>query len=145
MRTEFQNNLLYFKVEAKCGHVGGRNNYIPISFGVKANSSAEAAEKTRWFARVKHHNKKAILSVEKITFEDFCVLIEQNKSDPYLSSTNRKTQNYYSELINPRILPEEPEENYKKYDAFTKRTLYSGKQQIRKPKKWNNMFCPELG
>ena len=37
---------MYYKVLAKCGHVG-RNNYIEKDFFIKANSGKEAAYRVR--------------------------------------------------------------------------------------------------
>ena len=43
----------YFKVEAKCGHVG-HGKCIWITFATAADNGKEAARKVRDFKRVKH-------------------------------------------------------------------------------------------
>ena len=83
--------MRYFTVTAKCGHVE-RDCYIPITFAVKANSAEEAASVTRFFPRVKHHHKDAILSVEEVDFsayQDRCYI---NSFDPFLQCSNRQEQ-----------------------------------------------------
>ena len=82
----------YYKVIAKCGHVG-RKNYIPIKFAVVAESGKEAAKKVRQFPRVKHNHKDAILDVRCITLEEFLEIKEINDNDPYLKCHSRKEQN----------------------------------------------------
>lgn len=54
----------YYKVRAKCGHVG-RNNYIIKPFFVKANDGKEAAKIVRNTPRVKHDHKYAIIDVKE--------------------------------------------------------------------------------
>ena len=51
---------MFYRVKAKCGHVG-RNNYIVKNFYVVASSGKEAAHKVRYFPRVKHDRKDAYL------------------------------------------------------------------------------------
>ena len=60
----------YYKVLAKCGHVG-RNKYIEKWFYIKAKSGKEAAKIVRDLPRVKHHHKDAIKDVIKISFEEY--------------------------------------------------------------------------
>ena len=55
---------MFYKVTAKCGHVG-RNNYIEKDFFVKADSGRDAALIVRCKPRVKHDRKDAILSVKR--------------------------------------------------------------------------------
>ena len=81
----------YFKVEAKCGHVG-HGKCIWITFATAADNDKEAAKKVRDFKRVKHDHKDAIASVEEITFEDFIALKATNDADPYLHCKNIQEQ-----------------------------------------------------
>lgn len=91
----------YFKVNAKCGHVG-KGNYINIDFAVVASSAKEAAAKTRLFGRVKHHYKDAINSVEEVGVEEFYALAEKLSNDPYISCDNiqeqRRIENFYERI-----------------------------------------------
>jgi len=90
-------NIKYFKVVAKCGHVG-RNQYIPQSFAVMAESGEEAAKKTRNIPRVKHHKKDAILSVEEITFEQYLEIKELNDNNPYFKCSSKQDQKRLCDL-----------------------------------------------
>ena len=90
-------NNKYFAVVAKCGHVG-RKQYVPIKFAVAAESGKEAARIVRKFGRVKHDHKDAILSVEEITKQEYIIIKENNKSDPYLQCKSRHEQNDICDL-----------------------------------------------
>ena len=81
----------YFKVEAKCGHVG-RGKCIWITFATTADNGKEAARKVRDFKRVKHDHKDAIKSVKEIDFEEFMEIMSKNSIDPYLHCKNVQEQ-----------------------------------------------------
>lgn len=81
----------YFEVVAKCGHVG-RGHYVPISFAIIAENGKEAAKITRQMPRVKHHNKYAIISVNKIDYERYQEIINENHNDPYLRCHSKQEQ-----------------------------------------------------
>lgn len=85
------NNKHFFKVIAKCGHVG-RQYYIPIAFPVAAENGKEAAAKVREFPRVKHHKKDAIISCDEITYKDYKELKKINSKDPYLKCHRKAEQ-----------------------------------------------------
>lgn len=87
----------YYKVVAKCGHVG-RNNYIPIAFAIIAKCGKEAASIVRDMPRVKHHQKDAIISVTQISEEDYFILNNKNNSDLYLQCKNKQMQNNIPDL-----------------------------------------------
>ena len=91
-------NQNYFKVVAKCGHVG-RCNYVPIIFAVAAENGKEASKRVRAFPRVKHDHKDAILKCNKITLEEFLQIKEINNNDPYLHSKSKHEQNMIRDLI----------------------------------------------
>ena len=67
----------YFKVEAKCGHVG-HGKCIWITFATTADNGKEAARKVRDFKRVKHDHKDAIRSTTEIDFEEFIAIKAAN-------------------------------------------------------------------
>jgi len=90
-------NLNYFKVVCKCGHVG-RQHYVPIQFAVIAESKKEAARIAREFPRVKHQHKDAILNIYQISYEDYLELKEINNNDPYLHCHSKKEQNLTCDL-----------------------------------------------
>lgn len=81
----------YFKVTCKCGHVG-RNHFVRVSFPVIAQSAEGAASMARYFPRVKHDHKYAIIDCVEIAEEEFLALKEQNDKDPYLKCTNLQEQ-----------------------------------------------------
>lgn len=82
----------YYAVETKCGHVG-RGKYTIITFAISAENGKEAAKIGRWMPRVKHHHKFCILSVKEITYDEYLVLFEENKNNPYLQCESIQDQN----------------------------------------------------
>jgi hypothetical protein len=98
--------MSYYKVLAKCGHVGGRRFYIPIEFFVAANSAKQAAEITRNIPRVKHDQKDAILWVECISYDEYLEGREKLNNDPYITSSNPFEQSFYHNEIMERVLEE---------------------------------------
>lgn len=92
-----KNQTHYYKVICKCGHLG-RKKYIPISFPVKATSGKEAAAIARYFPRVKHEHKDAILMVKEMSYSEYLELIEINNNDPYLHCHSRREQNEICDL-----------------------------------------------
>ena len=104
--------IKYYKVVAKCGHVG-RNNYIPIVFAVRAICGEDAAKIVRRFPRVKHHKKDAILSCLEINNYEYEIIKENNKNDEYLKCHSRQEQNKINNL-EKRILLEAQKEKKKR-------------------------------
>ena len=82
---------MYYEVKTKCGHVG-KQNYIIIDFPIKAETASEAAKIARNIPRVKHNYKDAILSVCKLTYEEYKDLVNKNSNDPYLKCKNKQEQ-----------------------------------------------------
>lgn len=78
-----QTTKKYFKVIAKCGHVG-KNKYVPIPFAVSAQSRSEASQKALKFPRVKKQLDDAIISCEEIDKKTFKEIIKANQSNQYL-------------------------------------------------------------
>ena len=81
----------YYMVLAKCGHVG-RAYFIPITFDLIAKNGKEAAKLVRYFPRVKHNHKDAILFVRYISFEEYLQINENNDKDPYLKCHSKREQ-----------------------------------------------------
>ncbi len=81
----------YYKVYAKCGHVG-RGHYIVKEFFVKAESGQDAARRVRFLPRVKHDWKDAITSVELITRDEYIQGRELQNNDLYFKVTNSSEQ-----------------------------------------------------
>ena len=80
-----------YAVTVKFGHVG-RNKCIIKTIPVRAENGREAAEIARWSGRAKHHAKDAIVSVIKIDDEQYELLREARKNDPYFHCSNIQEQ-----------------------------------------------------
>ncbi len=105
--------MKYYKVLAKCGHVG-RNNYILKWFYVKAQDGKEAAKKVRFTPRVKHDHKDAIIDVIDINIDDYIKGIKAMSSDMYFKVDNSTDQRLYNCIKKEDLLPEEEKTKYKK-------------------------------
>lgn len=134
---ENDNNIKCFAVIVKCGHVG-KNNFIPISLPIKAYSKKEASSKARWYGRVKHHNKQAILDCRQITEEEYNELIEKNNKDPYLQSHSSTEQKRLCGTdLKDRIVAEpQTEEKHNKKDS---RKYRKGREKERK-ESWSKFY-----
>ena len=104
---------MYYKVLAKCGHVG-RNNYIIKCFFVKANDGEEAAKIVRQKPRVKHHHKDAIRDVIAIELEEYLTGLKIMEADMYFKVQNSSDQRLYNCVKQEDIYPEEDKKKYKK-------------------------------
>ncbi len=101
----------YYKVVAKCGHVG-RHKYYEGTFYVFAENGKIAASKTRSFGRVKHDHKDAILSVTEITGQEFETGMNEYKNERYFSCGNIQEQRKFYDEISEKIKEELPRENF---------------------------------
>ena len=120
-----------FEVKCKCGHVG-KKNFIVIAFPVIASDGKEAARKARYFPRVKHDHKDAIISVRKISDLEFDELLQRNNEDEYLHCSNRQEQNQID--LSDRIQKEICIKNFESEEI--KKILFFGKIEVKKPKKF---------
>lgn len=111
----------YWKVKAKCGHVG-KTKYITKFFYVKAETKKEAAEKVRWFPRVKHHHKDAIKEVKCISQDEFVAGLKEFSKDPYFKAKNKQEQKAKCVGIDYETFYEERHQTYKKNNHL-KRSL----------------------
>ena len=76
-------NKKYFKVVCKCGHVG-KKYFVRVAFPIEAIDGKNAANIARFLPRVKHDYEDAILSCERITFEEFQRLKEEEDKEKRL-------------------------------------------------------------
>lgn len=120
--------MSYFKVTAKCGHVG-KGHYIIKDYFVKAEDGKEAAYKVRFFPRVKHDWKDAIVSVERITAEEFVKGCEIHDRDLFFYITNSSEQKAYGVVDYEQICDREEPEKRKKDKGMA---FYSKMAKIRK-------------
>lgn len=95
----------YYKVRAKCGHVG-RNNYIIKPFFVKANDGKEAAKIVRNTPRVKHDHKYAIIDVKKITLDEYMLGLKAHANDKYFQVHNSSAQRKLHAVDNVEVFKE---------------------------------------
>ena len=107
---KYLNEKKKFAVEAKCGHVG-KDSCIIIDFPIIAENGKEAAKIARKIPRVKHDHKDAIISVKKISNEEYDNLIRLNKDDNYLKCTSIQEQRIYCSGIEQRIINDKYFEN----------------------------------
>ena len=77
-------NKKYYKVTAKCGHVG-KGNYVPINFAVKADTASEASQIVKRFPRVKKQLWDSIIACVRISKKEYKRLRKINSEDPYLN------------------------------------------------------------
>lgn len=103
----------YYKVVAKCGHVG-RGHYIIKDFFIKAEDGKEAAYIVRFRPRVKHHWKNAIVTVTLISKEEFIRGQKLFKSDPYFNVTNSSEQKLLNAVDYEQVFEFEKPERKKK-------------------------------
>lgn len=105
--------MKYYKVRAKCGHVG-KNHYILKDFYVKANNGKEAAKKIRYTPRVKHHQKDAIQEVDEISLEEFAIGKKTVSEDMYFKVHNSTEQRSLNAVNIIDVFPETKILKYKK-------------------------------
>lgn len=83
--------MLYYRVVAKCGHVG-RNKFILKNIYVKAGNGKDAAKIVRVTPRVKHHHKDAIREVKEITYDEYHNGLKEMNEDMYFKVSNSVDQ-----------------------------------------------------
>lgn len=101
---------MFYRVSAKCGHVG-KSNYILKDFYVRAISGKDAARKIRNAPRVKHHHKDAIRVVEKIDYNEYINGVKEMCDDCYFHVHNSSDQKrmvsglilYKEEIVEEKI------------------------------------------
>lgn len=97
--------MRYYKVAAKCGHVG-RYHYIIKEFYIEANDGKDAAHKVRHLPRVKHDRKDAILSIEIITQADYLAGKALQAKDMYFRVHSSTEQRQCGAVDYELVLPE---------------------------------------
>lgn len=114
--------MKYYRVEAKCGHVG-RNNYIVKTFYVYGEDGKDAAAYVRALPRVKHNHKDAIQDVCEISFDEYVAGKTKNHNDPFFSVDNKQDQSRYCNYIYDCLEKEDEEIKYKKNSKHKKQHL----------------------
>ena len=129
----------YYKVVAKCGHVG-RNKYILRNFYVRALDGKEAAEIARRMPRVKHDHKDAIRSVDEIDLETYRLGLMEVRSDPYRQCTSVQEQRRRCPGLDAKIRYEEKKSLPKKKMHMRSRLVEESKKQDWKEKHRNKDY-----
>ncbi len=101
-------NVNYYLVYAKCGHVG-KGNYLEIAFPVYAKTAHDAAQLVLKKPKVKKHLKNAITSVEEIDCEKYFDELEAFKNNDYIKAHSKRDLVYCELDINHL------ESNFKRY------------------------------
>jgi hypothetical protein len=99
----------YYRVVAKCGHVG-RGMYYEGSFYVCSASGRDAARLVRNMPRVKHNHKDAILYVECIDRDVYQQGLLDQQSNPYWNCTSPQDQELCWDYIKPYLRVETEEQ-----------------------------------
>jgi len=126
-------NLNFYKVTAKCGHVG-RNHYCLKPFYVKAPDGRCAARIVRGMSRVKHHHKDAIRAVVKISAAEYVAGRRANRRDPYLSCSNIQEHRMNFDLIAEYVLEEVRPVGYGNVESRKKRLMLRYKAERKENK-----------
>ena len=117
--------MKYYKVTAKCGHVGN-GMFCVKDFFIKAKNKKEARNIVRKRPRVKKGMTNCIVDVHRIGFEEYCKGLEEWKTDPYFR--------YRS----PEGILKAKKKGYKeKKHKMSGR--FDGKTFIKKPKRYERM------
>ena len=106
--------MKYFMVTVKFGHVG-KSNFYKGNLYIKAESKKEAAEKARYFPRVKHDHKDAILNVEEIDKDSYREGLEKNRAIRYFSCYNVQEQRECFCEIEDAVFQENRAEEYARH------------------------------
>lgn len=126
----------YFKVLAKCGHVG-KGMYYEGAFYVKSDDAKKAAAYVRKQPRVKHDHKDAIISVVEITKKEYVIGREEKKKEAYFNCVNSSEQKLYMEEISLNLKKENRNADYGRRET-TKKKVFVGKKSIRNPRHYFN-------
>jgi hypothetical protein len=103
----------FYKVIAKCGHVG-KTRYYKGVFYLKAENGKDAAAKARQLPRVKHNHKDAILAVQKVGYDEFITGKKEQSENPYFKCKNSTEQKLIVDKIAKDIYTETNIEQHRK-------------------------------
>lgn len=113
--------MRFYKVEAKCGHVG-KNWYFPAAFYITAENGREAAKVARVMPRVKHDHKDAILSVSEIDVDSYVLGKETIMDNPYWFCKNIQEQRIQCRNLEENLVAEVEKTHYLRHRNTTRRT-----------------------
>jgi hypothetical protein len=113
----------YYRVTAKCGHVGKRAYYLG-NFYVKAKTASAAALWVRWLPRVKHHHWDAIRSVSEIDVWAYRAGLLETNENPYFKCHSKQDQRIAFPYIEMSLYPETPAPLYMKSSPAKRNALF---------------------
>lgn len=113
--------MRFYKVEAKCGHVG-KNWYFPAAFYITAENGREAAKVARVMPRVKHDHKDTILSVSEIDVDSYVLGKETIMDNPYWFCKNIQEQRIQCRNLEENLVAEVEKTHYLRHRNTTRRT-----------------------
>lgn len=93
------NDIKYYLVTAKCGHVG-KGNYIEIEFPTYAKSAHDASQLVLTRPKVKKHLKNAITAIYEIDYEEYLKRLDSFKNNEYIKSHYKKEISTLDLIIN---------------------------------------------
>lgn len=128
--------MKYYKVIAKCGHVG-KSRYYAGAFYEAADDGKEAARIVRTRPRVKHDHKDAILELAEISRADYDRGMLETRANPYFHATNAYEQYLHWDAISEYVFPER--------DDSTLRIWYDVKNRARYLKDERKRLCHARG
>ncbi len=88
---EGDNNIKYYEVLCKGGHVG-RSRFMPMTRYVHAESGKAAVRYARYLPMINHDHKDCILAVQEISREEFLDGLQRNAESPYMNALNVQEQ-----------------------------------------------------
>ncbi len=122
--------MRYYKVIAKCGHVG-RSRYYAGAFYEAAVDGKEAARIVRDRPRVKHHLKDAILELSEISRADYVLGRIETRANPYFHAANAYEQYLHWDAISEYVFPERNDATLRIWYDTKNRAQYSNVERKR--------------
>lgn len=90
--------MKYYKVTAKCGHVG-KGFYYLVDLFIKAENGWDAAKVARKMPRVKHDHKDAVLNVREIDLDTYLMRKKAaRKKSIFFCESTQEQFNYWDEI-----------------------------------------------
>lgn len=122
--------MKYYKVIAKCGHVG-MSRYYAGAFYIAADTGKEAAKIVRNRPRVKHEQKDAILELTQISHDDYTQGKLETRSNPYFHATSRYERCLHWDAIADCVFSEIDDSDLGAWYDTKDHTLYLKKKKKR--------------
>lgn len=114
--------MKFYKVEAKCGHVG-KDYYFPGELYITVENGREAAKAARRMPRVKHDHKDAILSVSEIDADSYILGKELSMDNPYWFCKNIQEQRIQCRNLEENLVAEVEKTHYLRHRNTTRRII----------------------